>query len=41
MNLQDQELNNPYSLTNIIRAMKSRKAGWAEHEMHMGEMINS
>jgi hypothetical protein len=39
--LHKEELNNLYSVTNIVWAMKSRKVGGAEYEMHMGGMINS
>jgi hypothetical protein len=35
--LQNKELNNLYSLTNIIRVIKSRRMRWAEHVARMGE----
>lgn len=34
--LHNEELHNFYSLPNIIRRMKSRRVGWAEHVVHMG-----
>jgi hypothetical protein len=34
--LHNPKLHNLYSLTNIIRIMKSRRIRWAEHVVHMG-----
>jgi hypothetical protein len=33
----NEELNDPYSSTNIVRAIKSRRMGWAGHVARMGE----
>jgi hypothetical protein len=35
--LQNEELNDLYSLPNIVRVVKSRRMRWAEHVAHMGE----
>jgi hypothetical protein len=35
--LHHEELNNLYSLPNIVRVIKPRRMGWAGHVVHMGE----
>ena len=35
--LHKEELRDLYSLPNIVRVVKSRKVGWAEHVVRMGE----
>jgi hypothetical protein len=35
--LHNKELTDLYSSPNIIRVMKSRRMGWAEHVTRMGE----
>ena len=35
--LHNEELNDLYSLPNIVRVVKSRRMGWAGHVAHMGE----
>jgi hypothetical protein len=35
--LHSEELHNLYSSPNIIRQIKSRRVGWAEHVARMGE----
>jgi len=35
--LHNEELRDLYSLPNIVRVVKSRRMGWAEHVAHMGE----
>jgi hypothetical protein len=35
--LQNEELNDLYSLPNIVRVVKSRRMRWAGHVAHMGE----
>jgi hypothetical protein len=35
--LHNEELNDLYSLPNIIRVIKSRRMRWAEHVAGMGE----
>jgi len=35
--LHNEELNNLYSLHNIVRVVKSRRMRWAEHVASMGE----
>jgi hypothetical protein len=35
--LHNEELNDPYSLQNIIRVIKSRRMRWAGHVARMGE----
>jgi hypothetical protein len=35
--LHNEELNNLYSLTNIVRVVKSRRMRWAGHVARMGE----
>jgi hypothetical protein len=35
--LHNEELNNLYSLPNIVRVVKSRRMRWAGHVAHMGE----
>jgi hypothetical protein len=35
--LHDEELNDLYSLPNIVRVVKSRRMRWAGHVAHMGE----
>jgi len=35
--LHNEELNDPYSSSNIIRLIKSRRMGWAGHVAHMVE----
>jgi len=35
--LHNEELNDLYSLPNIVRAIKSRRIIWAGHVAHMGE----
>jgi hypothetical protein len=35
--LHNDELNYLYSLTNIVRVIKSRRIKWAWHVAHMGE----
>jgi transcription termination factor 2 len=35
--LHNEELNDLYSLPNIVRAVKSRRMRWAEHVARMGE----
>ena len=35
--LQNEELNDLYCSSNIIRVVKSRRMGWGEHVVHMGE----
>jgi hypothetical protein len=37
INLHSEELNNLYSLPDIIRQIKSRKIRWAGHMVNMGE----
>jgi hypothetical protein len=34
--LHNEELNDPYSSTNIIRVIKSRRMRWAAHVARMG-----
>ena len=36
--LHNEELNDLYSLTNIVRMIKSRRMRWAGHVARMGEM---
>jgi hypothetical protein len=36
-NLHNEELNDLYSLPNIVRVVKSRRMRWAGHETRMGE----
>ena len=36
-NRQYEELNDLYSLPNIVRVVKSRRMRWAGHVAHMGE----
>ena len=35
--LHNEELNNLYSSPNIVRVIKSRRMGWAEHLARLGE----
>jgi hypothetical protein len=35
--LHNEELNDLYSLPNIVRVVKSRRMGWARHVERMGE----
>jgi hypothetical protein len=35
--LQNEELNDLYSLPNIVRVVKSRRMRWAGHVVRMGE----
>jgi hypothetical protein len=35
--LHNEELNDLYSSPNIVRAIKSRRVGWAGHLVRMGE----
>jgi hypothetical protein len=35
--LQNEELNDPHSLPNILRVVKSRRMSWAGHVVRMGE----
>jgi hypothetical protein len=35
--LHNEELNDLYSLPNIVRVVKSRRMRWAEHVVRMGE----
>jgi hypothetical protein len=35
--LHDEELNDLYSLPNIVQVVKSRRMRWAGHVVHMGE----
>ena len=35
--LHNEELNDLYSLHNIVRVVKSRRMRWAEHVARMGE----
>ena len=35
--LHNEELNDPYSLPNIVRVVKSRRMRWAGHVVRMGE----
>jgi hypothetical protein len=35
--LHNEELNDLYSLPNIVRLVKSRRMRWAEHVARMGE----
>ena len=35
--LRNEELSDLYSLSNIVRVVKSRRMRWAEHVAHMGE----
>jgi hypothetical protein len=35
--LHNEELNDLYSLPNIVRVVKSRRTKWAGHVAHMGE----
>ena len=35
--LHNEELRDLYSLSNIVRVVKSRRMSWAGHEAHMGE----
>jgi hypothetical protein len=35
--LHNEELNNLYSLSNMVRVVKSRRMRWAGHVAHMGE----
>ena len=35
--LRNEELNDLYSLPNIVRVIKSRRMRWAGHVAHMGE----
>jgi hypothetical protein len=35
--LHNEELNDLYSIPNIVRAVKSRRMRWAGHVAHMGE----
>ena len=35
--LHEEELNNLYSLPNIVRVIKSRRMRWARHVARMGE----
>ena len=35
--LHNEELNDLYSLPNIVRVVKSRRMRWAGHVTHMGE----
>ena len=35
--LHNEELNDLYSSPNIVRVIKSRRIGWAEHVARMGE----
>ena len=35
--LHNEELNDLYSLPNIVRVVKSRRMRWAGHEARMGE----
>ena len=35
--LRNEELNNLYSLPNIVRVVKSRRMRWAGHVAHIGE----
>ena len=37
MKLHNEELNDLYSLPNIVRAVKSRRMRWAGHVVRMGE----
>ena len=37
--LHNEELNDLYSSPNIVRAIKSRRMGWAEHVSRMGYRI--
>jgi hypothetical protein len=37
--LHNEELNDLYSLPNIVRLVKSRRMRWAEHVARMGEDI--
>jgi hypothetical protein len=39
--LYNEELNNLYSLPSIIRIIKSRRMGWAEHVHSMGKKRNA
>jgi hypothetical protein len=39
--LQNEELHNLYSSSNIIRMIKSRRMRWAEHVARMGETSNA
>jgi hypothetical protein len=39
--MHNEELNNLYSLPNIIRMSKSRRTSWAGHVAHMGEKRNA
>jgi hypothetical protein len=36
--LRNEELNDLYSLPNIVRMVKSRRMRWAEHVTRMGEV---
>jgi hypothetical protein len=36
--LQNEELNDQYSLPNIVRVVKSRRMRWAGHVARMGEV---
>jgi len=35
--LHDEELNDLYSLLNIVQVVKSRRTRWAGHVVHIGE----
>jgi hypothetical protein len=37
-NIHNQELNDLYSLPNIVWAVNSRRMGWARHEARMGRL---
>jgi hypothetical protein len=37
--LHNEELNDLYSLSNIVRVVKSRRMRWAGHVARMGEMV--
>jgi hypothetical protein len=37
--LHNEELNNLYSLSNIVRVVKSRRMGWVGHVVHMREEV--
>jgi hypothetical protein len=36
-NLRSEELRNLFSSPHIVREVKSRRMGWAEHMVHVGE----
>jgi hypothetical protein len=41
MRLRNEQLHNLYAVTNIIRVIKLRKAGWVRYVACMGEMRNA